>query len=73
VDSLSKCRGDPAMYDPSQRTFFVLMAVMLLLLTTWRFSADLPAFVWSLVVLAGAMWFEDGGAANSGMAGRGEQ
>ena len=54
------------MYEPSQRTFFVLMAVMLLFLTTWRFSGDLPAFAWSLVVLGGTMWFEDGSVDNSG-------
>lgn len=42
----------------TERRFFVVMALALLFITTNRFDADGPAFVWSLVVLGGAMWYE---------------
>ena len=42
----------------TERRFFVLMALLLLFVTTQRFDGDLPAFAWSLGVLAGAMYLE---------------
>lgn len=42
----------------TERRFFVAMALILLLVTTERFSGDMPAFAWSLIVLAGVMYLE---------------
>lgn len=42
----------------TQRRFFLIMALILLLVTTDRFTGDLPAFFWSLIVLGGAMYLE---------------
>lgn len=44
-----------------QRTYFVLLAAILLLLTTERFTGDLPAFFWSLIVLGGFLLFDSEG------------
>jgi len=42
----------------TERRFFVLMALILLLITTNRFDTDLPAFAWSLIVLGGTMYLD---------------
>jgi hypothetical protein len=42
----------------NQREFFLAVALILLLVTTQRFSGDLYAFAWSLIVLGGVMVFE---------------
>lgn len=43
----------------SQRALFLVVAVFLLVLTTNRFSGDLPAFFWSLIVLTGVVYLDD--------------
>jgi len=42
----------------TERRFFVIMALMLLAITSVLFDGDLPAFFWSLIVLGGSMWYE---------------
>lgn len=42
----------------SRRALFLILSVFLLILTTNRFGSDLLAFFWSLIVLAGVMYFD---------------
>mgnify|MGYP006296582793 CR=1 FL=1 len=41
----------------TERDWFIGIAAGLLLLSTARLSGDMYAFAWSLVVLAGAMYY----------------
>lgn len=42
----------------TERSFFLAVALLLLLITTARFSGDIHAFAWSLVVLGGVMYLD---------------
>lgn len=42
----------------SRRMFFLAVSVSLLLLTTDRFTGDVWAFSWSLIVIAGVMYLD---------------
>lgn len=43
----------------SERGFFLAVSIMLLVLTTARFDQDVWSFFFSLVVIAGVMYFDD--------------
>lgn len=63
LESSSTPTGDESGAENAQtwlteRRFFLAIALILLFVTTTRFNGDLPAFFWSLIVLAGVMYFE---------------
>lgn len=42
----------------TERWLFLSVALLLLLVTTARFSGDIHAFAWSLLVLGGVMYLD---------------
>lgn len=45
-------------HESMRSVTFLVVAVVLLYITTARFTGDLPAFLWSLIVLGGVMYLE---------------